>query len=138
MLGHFLRFALVGTLGFLVDAGVLMSCIALLDANPYAARAVSFLIAATFTWWLNRSWTFRGLDHRPPGKEWFLFLIANAGGSLINLGVYSMLIATTASSPVIGVACGSLAGLFWNFLASRNVVFRARRMCDGQTARQLR
>ncbi len=55
---RFGAFAVVGAVGFLVDAGVLTALVNGLGANPYAARAVSFPAAVTATWWLNRRWTF--------------------------------------------------------------------------------
>jgi len=58
-LTRFLRFALVGTIGFVVDASVLRLVVAIFAINLYAGRLVSFLAAATVTWLLNRTFTFR-------------------------------------------------------------------------------
>ena len=117
-------FTLVGGAGFVVDAGVLLLLIHGVGLDVYVARVLSWLAAATFTWWLNRTLTFRDAGSRRL-RQWLMFLAANSGGGLINIGVSAALIAARVT-PVAAVACGSLAGLTWNFLASRQFVFRRR------------
>jgi putative flippase GtrA len=124
---EFLRFALVGAAGFAVDAATLTLALAM-GASVYTGRGFSYLSAATFTWAVNRSWTF------PDSEEFFLrqwmkFMLANAMGGLINYGVYVALIAGSprvfAAHPVLAVAAGSIAGLFVNFTLSKRFVFRS-------------
>lgn len=58
------------------------------------------------------------------------FIAANAIGGGVNFLIYAVLVtwsAAVAHYPVIGVACGSLAGLFVNFELSRRLVFSATR-----------
>jgi putative flippase GtrA len=122
---QFLRFALIGTAGLAVDTGVLYLAMHGLGLDHYSGRLVSWLAAATFTWAMNRRFTFN--DKRPALKQWAAFLAANAVGGFINYAVYAALVATSpgaAAYPVIGIAAGSLAGLMFNFSASKWVVFR--------------
>lgn len=123
---QFLSFSVIGALGFLVDAGVLS--LALLGGlGFYAGRLCSYLAAATFTWYCNRSLTFRSANQASRKAEWFRFLMWNAAGGAVNLGLYTVLIADGGifvRLPVLAVAAGSLAGLGFNFLASRLFVFR--------------
>lgn len=121
MLWQFGLFTLVGAAGFLVDAGVLLLLAKLLGMNIYLARVLSWLAAATFTWRLNRTLTFANRGG-PILRQWLMFLAASAGGGLINIGLSSGLIAARMA-PVPALACGALAGLLWNFLASRRFVF---------------
>ncbi|HSD74009.1 MAG TPA: GtrA family protein [Steroidobacteraceae bacterium] len=123
MLRQFALFALVGGAGFVVDAGVLLFLVNGLHANVYVARVVSWLVAATFTWRLNRSVTFRSAASQGARQQWLKFLAASLGGGLINLTVSTLLIAAADFAPVPAVACGSLAGLLWNFVSSRQFVF---------------
>jgi putative flippase GtrA len=126
---EFLRFGVVGTLGFLVDAGVLLAAIAL-GLGPWLGRLVSFLMAATVTYTLNRAWTFRqrtGGGGASAG-QWARFVVVNLGGFAANYGTYAVLLATSATVaawPVLGVAAGSIAGLGVNFGLSRRFVFKA-------------
>jgi putative flippase GtrA len=126
MLRQFALFALVGSAGFVVDAGVLLFLVDVLHANVYFARVVSWLVAATFTWRLNRSFTFKGAGGHGAAQQWRKFLAANLGGGLVNLTVSTSLIAAAGVAPVPAVACGSLGGLLWNFVSSRRFVFAVR------------
>ena len=122
-----LRFAAVGVLGFIVDAGVLTLALRLLGLNLYVGRALSFLVAMTFTWALNRAVTFRSARSASRWSEWGRFGAANSVGGLTNLGVYSVLVATSAvvhRYPILAVGAGSLSGLALNFYLSRTFVFR--------------
>jgi putative flippase GtrA len=124
---QFLSFAAVGTVGFLVDAGVLYLAMHLLGAGLYAGRLLSYLAAATATWALNRRYTFHARRSAARGAEWARFLAANAAGGIVNYTAYALLVSTSplaASHPVLGVAAGSLSGLLVNFTLSRLVVFR--------------
>ncbi len=122
---QFFRFTIVGALGFLVDAGVLHLLVAGAGGDLYASRLLSFLAAASFTWAMNRRFTFGSGDRRT-GRQWARFVAVNAVGGGINYGVYAALVATVpavAGLPVLGVAAGSLAGLAVNFTGSRTLVF---------------
>jgi putative flippase GtrA len=124
---EFARFSLVGAAGFVVDAAVLNVLLAWSGLGLYSGRVCSYLAAATFTWALNRAFTFRGADRARPGAQWGKFLSANALGAAVNYGAYALLVATlsnVAARPVLGVAAGSIAGLAFNFAASKFWVFK--------------
>jgi putative flippase GtrA len=125
MLMQFLRFGVVGTIGFVVDTAVLYAGL-WLGLGLYGGRAVSYVAAATTTWALNRIWTFRGQGEGPAWRQWAIFLAVNLVGFACNYGTYAALVsgvAFVAQHPVIGVAAGSLAGMIGNFLLSRRFVF---------------
>lgn len=129
--GHLVRqlgaFGVVGVIGLLVDMAVVWLCLRGAGLNPYAARAVSFLVAATTTWVLNRAFTFRGARPEAAHRQWAKFLAANAVGGAVNYGVYAALVSGVgffAAVPEAAVAVGSFAGLGFNFTASRTLVFR--------------
>jgi putative flippase GtrA len=125
-----LRFALVGVAGFVADAGVLYVAMRWLGAGYYAGRLLSFLVAVTVTWSLNRRYTFAASSDARLFREWARFLVTNAIGGLLNYAVYAVLVAsvaTVAEMPTLGVAAGSLAGLAINFMLSRKLVFTGSR-----------
>jgi putative flippase GtrA len=132
MAGEFFRFGIVGTLGFLVDWGTL-ELMLMLGTGPYMGRVVSYVTAATSTFALNRAWTFRSRNAITTGKrslgvQWGRFLTVNLVGFAANYGTYAALVASVAlveQHPVLGVAAGSLAGMFLNFGLSRRFVFSA-------------
>jgi putative flippase GtrA len=125
---QFLRFGVVGTVGFLVDSAVLLAMMGL-GLGPYGGRVVSYVAAASATFALNRAWTFRSARRDAPlARQWGRFLALNLVGFAANYGTYAALIASVplvAQYPVLGVAAGSLAGMFINFGLSRRFVFKS-------------
>lgn len=127
LIGQFFKFGLVGVIGLGVDITMLAFCMDALGMGPYLGRVFSFIVAASTTWICNRLFTFRGEGQGSPGAQWMKFLIVSAGGFILNYGTYAALIAGSPlvrQYPSLGVAAGSLAGMFFNFFVSRRVVFR--------------
>lgn len=121
---RFLRFCVVGGAAFFVDAGVLMALTSGAGLDPYLARVGSFLAAASFTWWLNRRYTFEA-RHRPTGAEWAAYVGLMVIGASVNYGTYAAAITwwpMARQDLWIGVALGSIAGLGINFLTSRRLL----------------
>ena len=124
---QFIAFSIVGTIGFIVDAGTLHLLLATSGLGFYLGRLFSYLTAASVTWFLNRRFTFK--DRRKSGRarQWGRFLIVNTSGGIVNYCIYSLLVfgyPFFQEWPVVAVAIGSLAGLVVNFTASKYLVFR--------------
>ncbi len=127
----FLRFALVGCVGFVVDFATLCSVVAL-GANPYWGRIISFLLAATCTWAMNRAFTFNASRSKMSWpRQWLAYLMANSLGAAVSFGVYSLILYRAgnfgAQTAFFGVGFGSLSGLLVNFSLSHFFVFGADR-----------
>ncbi len=126
---QFAKFCVVGTVGFVVDAGSLYLLMSFANLDPYTGRIFSFLLAATVTWTLNRNYTFRRSLPAPRARQWARFVTANTLGGVLNYGVYSALVLSGGwflEAPVLAVAVGSIAGLAFNFTVSRKFVFKLR------------
>jgi putative flippase GtrA len=127
---EFLRFALVGILGFIVDAG-LLNLLLLSGLGFYGGRAISFLAAATATWGLNRSFTFR--RNVACGKlrhEWAAYLGLMVLGGAVNYGVYALAIEGSPpvrAHPEFGVALGAVSGMLVNYWNARFLFRRGER-----------
>lgn len=123
---QFGKFGIVGVIGLVVDTAVLYAGLAL-GLEFFAARIPSFLAAATATWALNRAFTFRGAQDEPLHRQWAKFIAANAVGGVVNYAVSVGLEANVdlvAAHPFLAVAAGSIAGMFFNFAASKHLVFK--------------
>lgn len=121
---RFIRFAMVGGMGFVIDASVLTLLVNGLGYGHYVSRAVSFSLAVTATWLVNRRWVFEA--GAPSGREYSGYFIVQLIGAAINLGIYVLvieLVPTLAALPVIPLACGALIALVANFLLARRFVF---------------
>jgi len=122
-----LLFAVSGVLGFVVDAGVVQWLVRGFDANPYAARVLSFLAAATATWAFNRHYTFAGHGSGSRRRQLARYLVAMTFGFALNYVAHALCLAlfpVVHSWPAIGVAVGSAAGAVVNFLSSKFWIFR--------------
>lgn len=126
---RFLRFCVVGTVGFGVDSAVLYGLMALTGAGPLIARIPSFLCAATATWLLNRTWTFS--DRRGKGRlrQWGVWALAMVLGALVNYAIFALIVLSLPPhswTPLAGLAAGSLAGLAVNYTLARKLIFPSR------------
>lgn len=122
---QFLFFAITGTIGFVVDSTVLYAMADYL--GWYGARCASFLTAASATWAINRKITFQEEGIKQSlAHEYLKYIASMLGGAVVNFSIYILTINTTqsTSAPLIGVAAGSLGGLFFNFVAAKHIVFK--------------
>lgn len=122
---EFVRFGVVGAVGFVCNVAVVYALRAALGL--YAAGAAAYVVAASVTWLFNRRWTFRDGTRRPMLAQWLLYLAANAFGFAIYYAVYAAsigFVALCAREPAVAVALGAALSLLVNFFASQRVVFR--------------
>ena len=135
LVGQIGRFAVVGALGFCVDGGILYALITM-GCGPYLARAISFPLAVSVTWYLNRNWTFViGNSGASKGKQYAEYFAVQVAGALTNYACYVAVlqfIEPTARGALLALAIGAMLGLIVNFLGVRLLVFSARaRVSDG-------
>ena len=123
---QFLRFFVVGLGGFCVDGGVLLLVIRLLGVDPISGRFLSFAVAVTFTYGLNRAWAFR----RGIGllRGFGLYLGVQGFGFGCNLTVYSalfLLLPKPWNAPLLCLAMASGVALVVNYAGAKWLVFRS-------------
>lgn len=124
---QFLHFCVAGTLGFLVDAGVVQALVGFAGADPFIARIASVALAVLTTFSYNRQVTFRGQRSARWGRELGRYLLGNAAGLSVNYAAYAASLLAWSELrdwPAAAVAIGSLAGMLVNFAAARWFVFR--------------
>lgn len=112
-LGPVIRFAFVGGSAFLVDAGVLYAMIAV-GLGPIAGRVVSIACAVTFTWWLNRSFTFKAAAP-PTWHEFARYVGTSLVAMVINYAIYAGLVAL-GMIPLLALAIATLVSSVFNYL----------------------
>ena len=121
------RFFVVGSIGFFVDGGILTLLHSLFDFSLLNARLVSFAVAVTVTWYLNRHNTFSASKNANAVGEWTRYVFVNSIGALLNLGIFLWLVyrfSALADWPILALAVASSVALIFNFFASRNIAFR--------------
>jgi putative flippase GtrA len=127
--GQFLRFGLVGLVGYAVDVAVLLLGVRA-GLDPFTARLPSFIAAASTTFLLNRRFTFRASAGagRHAHRQWMLFVLLMLPGLALNYGTYAFLGAHWpfgARVLAVPVFAGALAGMMINFLLAKRIVFRS-------------
>ncbi len=114
-----MRFCIVGGGGFVVDS--LIYLFVNIIAPPLISRLVSFSAAVFFTYVFNRFFTFESKD-KASATEFARYYANMVLGGAINIATFYFAITVSDfiyAHPVIGIALGSIAGLFVNFLTSR-------------------
>ena len=122
----FIRFGIVGCLGFCVDVGVLYLMLYGVGFGRYVGRLISYIVAASSTWYFNAAITFPESQATNRTWEWARFVALNSLGGVVNYAVYATYVRfqyRSALAPAIAVAIGSLAGLVVNFSVSKQFVF---------------
>jgi dolichol-phosphate mannosyltransferase len=120
-----LKFSLVGTMGVLVDTAALTLCVTGAGLRFEIARVISFLVAMSFNFAWNRSWTFRA---RGGGiARQYVRYAAGAGLSLglnwtISVGLYSLGGWMTRFYQVPAIL-GTLGGFYSNYVLVRRFAF---------------
>ncbi len=125
--GQFLRYSMVGTVGFVVDSSMLYLAMYGFGLDPYSGRVLSFLVGVTTTWMLNRRFTFPAAPKESPRRQWATFVAFMLLGASLNYATYAAIIYYGPDhplTPLAGVAAGAIAGLSVNFTTSRLFVFR--------------
>jgi putative flippase GtrA len=122
-----MQFGAVGAAGFVVDNAFVYTAHFVFGVGLILAGVLSFFVAGSSNWLLNRLWTFRGASRGRLHYEWLKYLATNVAGFVLNRGIYIALITTSASCrlhPVLALAAGAIGGLGVNFVMSRRIVFR--------------
>lgn len=127
-----LRFIVVGSIGFAVDATILLALTVLAGWQPLEARVVSFMVAVTVTWLINRHVTFadrRALRANASTNEYMRYVLTQSVGAAINLTVFGIALWMLPASRVhllAPLALGSICALCFNYLALLHLVFPSR------------
>ena len=116
---RFFRFCVVGGGGFVVDS--LVYLLVSIFATPLISRLVSFSAAVFFTYVFNRFFTFESKD-KACATEFAKYYANMILGGAINIATFYVAINALDAHPVIGIALGSIAGLFVNFMTSRSLL----------------
>ena len=146
-IGRFIKFSVVGTLGAIIDFGVLNLLVQLAGLPKVPANVCSFTAAviSNFVW--NRLWVYPETRGESLRKQFVQFSVVNVAGLVINTVIFyaadrwflgeAGLLASPAGAlaSIVGMAHFDLAYngakviatgvvLFWNFFVNRLWTFR--------------
>lgn len=130
------KFVLVGAMNTVLDLAVLNFLMWLSGIYAGAGfaffKGISFLIAATSSYFWNKHWTFEKRQIVFAGPEYFKFLVIVTIGLLINVTAASLVVNVIGPQFNIPAKMWANAGAFaavfaavsWNFLGSKFIVFK--------------
>ncbi|MBI5466936.1 MAG: GtrA family protein [Candidatus Kerfeldbacteria bacterium] len=120
---QFIKFGFVGALNTTIDY-LGFAVLVTWTSIPYLiANVMTFAIASTNSYILNRRWTFRNADPRWR-RQAAVFYAVMVVGLVINEAILYTLVDHFQVRKLIAKAIGIVIVLFWNFFASRFFVFR--------------
>lgn len=133
---RFLKFAVVGTIGAVVDFGIANLLVYVFGASLLVAGTVSFVCAilSNFTW--NRLWTYPDSRSKSPLAQFIQFSVISVAGLAIRVPILKfgepLLLQLVESLPFdlpiftpdflaknITLAIAVIIVMFWNFFVNR-------------------
>lgn len=133
---RFYRFAIVGTIGAIIDFGVMNVLFNLFHFQLIWAGTISFLVAILNNFTLNRYWTYPDSRSKPILRQLIEFSIVSLTGLVIRLPILKFVepllfrffnwlpfrllaISPEALSANLTLAIAIIIVLFWNFFVNR-------------------
>lgn len=123
-----IKFLIVGVSNVAIDFGFYFLFFSVWHWNVYLAASLSFIFAATNSFWNNRRWTFAD-GQRSIWKQYIQFMLVNAIGLVFNNGLtylflrYLKLDSLEQSAFAAKLAASCLI-VIWNYTISRLVIFK--------------
>lgn len=136
---QFTKFVMIGFMNFFIDLAILNL---LMFASGQSAgiyytvfKAMSFLVAVTFSYFFNKRWAFRDKKQTEQGRQFSQFLSVSIIGMIINVTTATLVVAYIAPAVNfvslsgqmwgnLGAVGGAATGLVWNFLGYKFWVFK--------------
>jgi putative flippase GtrA len=122
----FIRFSIIGGIGFLIDLFIFFLAIQIFDSSVYLSRLFSALCAASFTWYGNRLITFSMPKREALWKEWINYIYVMIPGNIMNYLVFFLIVFNIGDNIIIlfiAISLGVISGLIINFNLSKIFVF---------------
>lgn len=126
------RFALIALSAFLL-CGLGIEALTRAGVSPWLAQLPVILGGVTYTWALNRRFTF-GVRSPPTAGEYLRYLAASGVGLAVNVAGSSLCLALGAP-PLAAIGGGAVAGMIVNWLGYSRLVYRADRDTSAQRSK---
>ncbi len=134
--GRFLRFAVVGCIGAVIDFGIFNLLTVLKILPSIWAQSISFTTAVVSNFYWNRRWTYQDSRSKPMTRQFLQFFVVNAAGLAIRTPLFAYLEkflidlsgrfipATIYLTPVfighnLSLASVIIIVMIWNFFINR-------------------
>lgn len=120
---QFVKFSMVGVSNTLVDFTIFSLLIYGVGLHYIGANAISFTTATTWSYILNRHWTFR-VRHGKVHVQYFKFILVSAVGLGLTTFLLYLFIDRAHLAKILAKALAIIIVLGWNFPLNRHWTFR--------------
>ena len=123
------KFGIVGAFNYVVDVGLFNLLLTQgLHHKPLTAKAISTVVAATSSYFMNRHWTWRHRARRGLVREYGTFILLSAIALMITLaclafGEYVLNQHSLLARNIWGNVVGVGAAMIWRFWSFKRWVF---------------
>lgn len=119
------KFAFVGIANTMIDFSVyifLTRLVFFFDQYQILANIFAFMVAMSFSFYANRSWTFRD-RHRAVKEQYVKFFIVRSIGFVANQSMFVLLVYGLHFYDLLAKIAIAITVFFWSFFLSRYWVF---------------
>jgi len=124
---QFIKFGVVGFICSLIDWAVFFAIKFLtgweIQYLKQIIKGISFIVSATFSYILNRTWTFRSADRAIMRQAGLFFVMASIGLGLNNV-IFYLITGIIGWPDIAGLVIATIIVMFWNFTANKLLVFK--------------
>ncbi|MDR0830800.1 MAG: GtrA family protein [Prevotellaceae bacterium] len=120
---QFLRFAITGIIGFVVDFGVLYALTEFCGWHYLLSATLGFVCGLIATYFLSVFWVFDKRRFNNAFSEFALFAVISGIGLLLNLFLMWFCTEIIDFHYLISKIISSVLVMFWNFFARKYILF---------------
>ncbi len=129
---QFIAFGIIGVTNTAIDLVLytwLTRAVPMFDyrtAGKYPANVIAFLVATTFSFYANRTWTFRRKG-KPPAAEVGRFYATTLSGLTVNTGLLFIFSTFAGMNDLAAKVLSTVFSMVWNFAFTKMWVFAEHR-----------
>src|SRR3989344_3343817 len=121
----FVRFCIVGTLGFIINFGLLTLLFKVLNLHIFIAQLISSEIALFNNFVLHHNWTYKGNMTNKSIKTLLVQFHASSWTAIIgSAAIVALGVRVFHMNYIVALVIASAAGLLWNFGWTKFVIWR--------------
>jgi len=123
---QFVKFCLVGFTNVFIDFSVYIVLTRFFDVQYLLANIFSFIVAVSWSFILNRTWTFRNTENKVR-QQYFKFFAVSLAGLLLNTLILYTLVDFYNFYDLLAKGMAVVLVTFWNFSVNRFWTFKSER-----------
>jgi len=121
---QFMKFCIIGSTNVAIDFSIYFILTRLFKIYFIIANVGSFLCAITWSFYMNKRWTFRHALSGDMKKKYIKFFIVNAIGVTLQTLILYILVTFGEMHDLLSKCIAIVLVTFWNFFASKYWVFK--------------